>query len=140
MLDIIPALLLVAGTVFLVLLIILNKSLYKPLLEFIDNRNNSINRDLENAGKNASDVVAFYQEAESILTEARVEAAKIRETALSEAKEKASKRVDQKKSELDLQTAGFYTTLEVEKGEFKSDLMAKVPLFKESIASKLSHI
>lgn len=140
MLDIIPALLLVAGTVFLVLLIILNKSLYKPLLEFIDNRNNSINRDLENAGKNASDVVAFYQEAESILTEARVEAAKIRETALSEAKEKASKRVDQKKSELDLQTAAFYKTLEVEKGEFKSDLMAKVPLFKESIASKLSHI
>ena len=59
MLDIIPALLLVTGTVFLVLLILLNKTLYKPLLEFIDNRNNSINRDLENAGKNAGDSHSF---------------------------------------------------------------------------------
>ncbi|WP_193433046.1 hypothetical protein [Sulfurospirillum diekertiae] len=33
------------------MLILLNKTLYRPLLEFIDNRNNSINRDLENAGK-----------------------------------------------------------------------------------------
>ena len=92
MLDIIPALLLVTGTVFLVLLILLNKTLYKPLLEFIDNRNNSINRDLENAGKNASDVVAYYKEVETILSEGKMEAAKIREAALNEAKEKAAKK------------------------------------------------
>jgi len=58
MLDILPELLLVTGIVFLFLLFILNKTLYKPLLAFIDNRNNAINRDLENAGKNASDVAA----------------------------------------------------------------------------------
>ena len=98
MLDIIPALLLTTGTVFLVLLVILNKTLYKPLLEFIDNRNNSINRDLENAGKNASDVVAYYQEVEAILSEGKVEAAKIREAALTEAKEKAAKKIEQKKN------------------------------------------
>lgn len=97
MLDIIPALLLVTGTVFLVLLILLNKTLYKPLLEFIDNRNNSINRDLENAGKNASDVVAYYKEVETILSEGKMEAAKIREAALNEAKEKAAKKVEQKR-------------------------------------------
>lgn len=119
---------------------ILNKTLYKPLLEFIDNRNNSINRDLENAGKNASDVVAYYQEIESILSEAKIEAAKIREAALSEAKEKALKRIEQKKSDLDVENATFLKTLETEKEEFKAGLLAQKALFKETIAAKLSHI
>ena len=140
MLDIIPALLLVTGTVFLVLLILLNKTLYKPLLEFIDNRNNSINRDLENAGKNASDVVAYYKEVETILSEGRIEAAKIKEAALGEAKEKASKKVEQKKSELETQSATFLKALESEKDEFKNALMLQMPLFKESVAAKLSNI
>ena len=140
MLDIIPALLLVTGTVFLVLLILLNKTLYKPLLEFIDNRNNSINRDLENAGKNASDVVAYYKEVETILSEGKVEAAKIREAALTEAKEKAAKKVEQKKSNLEVQGVAFLKTLESEKDEFKNGLLAQMPLFKESISAKLSHI
>jgi len=137
MLDIIPALLLVTGTVFLVMLILLNKTLYKPLLEFIDNRNNSINRDLENAGKNASDVVAYYKEVETILSEGKVEAAKIREVALNE---KASKKVEQKKSDLEMQNVAFFKALESEKDEFKNGLLAQMPLFKESIAAKLSHI
>lgn len=140
MLDIIPALLLVAGTVFLVLLVILNKTLYKPLLEFIDNRNNSINRDLENAGKNASDVVAYYKEVETILSEGKIEAAKIREAALSEAKEKAAKKVESKKSDLEAQSVAFSKALEAEKEEFRNTLMAQMPLFKESVAAKLSHI
>jgi len=140
MLDIIPALLLVTGTVFLILLVILNKTLYKPLLEFIDNRNNSINRDLENAGKNASDVVTHYQEVEAILSEGKIEVGKIREAALSEAKEKAVKRVEQKKSDLEVQSTVFFKTLEAEKNEFKNGLLAQMPLFKESIAAKLSHI
>ncbi|WP_263831939.1 FoF1 ATP synthase subunit B' [Sulfurospirillum oryzae] len=140
MLDIIPALLLVTGTVFLVLLILLNKTLYKPLLEFIDNRNNSINRDLENAGKNASDVVAYYKEVETILSEGKMEAAKIREAALNEAKEKAAKKVEQKKSDIEAQGVAFLKALESEKNEFKNGLLAQMPLFKESVSAKLSHI
>ena len=140
MLDIIPALLLVTGTVFLVLLIVLNKTLYKPLLEFIDNRNNSIRRDLENAGKNASDVEAYYKEVETIISEGKMEAAKIREAAINEAKEKAAKRVDQKKNELETQNAVFLKALEAERVEFKNGLLAQMPLFKESVAAKLSQI
>lgn len=140
MLDIIPALLLVTGTVFLVLLIILNKILYKPLLEFIDNRNNSIRRDLENAGKNASDVAAYYKDVDSIISEGKIEAAKIRETALSEAKEKAFKKVEQKKSDIEAQNSSFLKTLEAEKEEFKNGLLQKLPLLRDSVVAKLSHI
>ncbi|NCU40061.1 ATPase, partial [Candidatus Falkowbacteria bacterium] len=118
----------------------LNKTLYKPLLEFIDNRNNSINRDLENAGKNASDVVAYYQEIETILSEGKLEAAKIREAAINEANDKGMKRIEQKKNDIEAQNVAFLNALESEKDEFKNGLMAKMPLFKESIHVKLSSI
>ena len=131
MLDIIPALLLVTGTVFLVLLIVLNKTLYKPLLEFIDNRNNSINRDLSNAGKNASDVVAYYRDAEAV---------KIREAAINEGKEKAHRKIEQKKSEIEAQNVSFLQELEAQKVEFKNSLLAQMPLFKESVIAKLAYM
>ena len=140
MLDIIPALLLVTGTVFLVLLIVLNKTLYKPLLEFIDNRNNSINRDLSNAGKNASDVVAYYRDAEAIISEAKIEAVKIREAAINEAKDKAHRKIEQKKSEIEAQNVIFLQELEAQKVEFKNSLLAQMPLFKESVIAKLAHM
>ncbi|MDD3323787.1 MAG: FoF1 ATP synthase subunit B' [Sulfurospirillaceae bacterium] len=140
MLDIVPALLLVTGTVFLVLLIVLNKTLYKPLLEFIDNRNNSIKSDLENAGKNASDVTAYYQKADSIILEAKAEAAKIRDAAISQARELVAKKIEQRKSELESQNAVFMKELEAERVEFKEGLLAQMPLYSESIKAKLNQI
>ncbi len=140
MLNIVPPLLLVTGTVFLVLLILLNKMFYKPLMEFMDNRNNSISRDLENAGKNASDVVAYYQEIEAILAEGRVEAAKIKETALNEAREKAAQKIEQKKSEIEAQAIAFANEIAAEREVFKSSLLGQVPLFQERVVAKLNKI
>jgi F-type H+-transporting ATPase subunit b len=140
MLDISPILLLVTGVVFFTLLILLNKILYKPLLEFIDNRNDSIKRDLENAGKNTSDVEAYYKEADQIILEAKAQAGKIREVALNEAKEIAAKKVEQKQSELDEEYTSFLKELEAEKTEFQASLSASIPLFRDSIKQKLGNI
>jgi len=140
MVDISPILLLVTVVVFFTLLIVLNKILYKPLLAFIDNRNESIKRDLENAGKNTSDVEAYYKEADQIIREAKAEAGKIREAALSEAKEIAAKKVEQKQSELDEEYTLFLKNLNAEKIEFTESLSAKIPLFRDSIKQKLGNI
>jgi len=140
MLDISPILLLVTGFVFFTLLILLNKILYKPLLEFIDNRNDSIKRDLENAGKNTSDVEAYYKEADQIILNAKEEAGKIREAALSEAKEIAAKKVEQKQSELEEEYTLFLKDLEADKTEFQASLSANIPLFRDSIKQKLGNI
>ena len=140
MLDISPILLLVTGFVFFTLLILLNKILYKPLLEFIDNRNDSIKRDLENAGKNTSDVEAYYKEADQIILNAKAEAGKIREAALSEAKEIAAKKVEQKQSELEEEYTLFLKDLEADKTEFQASLSANIPLFRDSIKQKLGNI
>lgn len=140
MLDIIPALLLVTGTAFFILLIVLNTILYKPLIAFLDNRNSSIGRDLESAGKNTSDVAAYYEEIEAILAKARVEASRIKDEAVSEAKEKALKVIERKKSEIEAQKETFLKQLDSDKVAFKNDILAQAPLFKESLASKLTHI
>ncbi len=140
MLDISLTLLLVTVVVFFTLLIFLNKILYKPLLTFIDNRNESIKRDLENAGKNTSDVEAYYKEADQIIHEAKAEAGKTREAALSEAKEIAAKKVEKKQSELEEEYTLFLKDLNVEKTEFTESLSAKIPLFRDSIKQKLGNI
>ena len=138
--DISPILLLVTVVVFFTLLIVLNKILYKPLLTFIDNRNESIERDLENAGRNTSDVEAYYKEADQIILEAKAEAGKIREAALSEAREIAAKKVEQKQSELEEEYTLFLKDLSAEKIEFTESLSAKIPLFRDSIKQKLGNI
>ena len=140
MLDISPILLLVTIIVFFSLLIILNKMLYRPLLEFIEKRNDSIKRDLENAGKNTSDVESYYKEADQIILAAKAEAGKIREVALREAKEVAIKRVEQKQSELAEEYALFVKSLKADKAEFKQSLSANIPLFRDSIKLKLGNI
>lgn len=140
MLDISPILLLVTGSVFFILLIVLNKMLYKPLLTFIDNRNESIKRDLENAGKNTSDVEAYYKEANQIILEAKAEAGKIREAALSEAREIAAKKVEQKQSELEEEYTLFLKDLSAEKTQFQDSLNTSIPIFRDTIKQKLSNI
>jgi len=140
MLDISPALLLVTGLVFFILLVVLNKILYKPLLGFMDNRNESIKRDLENAGKNTSDVEAYFKEATQIIHEAKAEAGKIREASLNEAKEIAAKQVEQKNSELEEEYVSFLKDLDAEKTEFKNGLSAQIPLFRDGVKQKLSQI
>lgn len=140
MLEMSPVILLVNIFVFFGLLMVLNKMLYKPLLEFIDKRNDSIERDLKNAGKNTSDVEAYYKEADQIILQAKAEAGKIREVALSEAKEIATKKVELKRSELESKYTLFLKDLEVDKKELQESLSANIPIFRDSVKLKLSSV
>jgi len=140
MLDIVPALLLVTAIVFLVLLVLLNKTLYKPLLGFMDNREKSIKRDLNNAGKNSDEVVAFKKEAEKIILEAKTKANEIKDSALMEAKDEALKKLEAKKSELEGKYSQFLKELEAQRIEFKTALQEQMPLFRDSVRAKLDQI
>jgi len=140
MLDISPALLLITVTVFLVLLVTLNKILYRPLLEFIQNRNDSIATDYENANKNSSDVSAFHDEADRIIKEAKAEAGIIRAEAIEAAKDNIAKKIDQRKAELEGEYLAFLENLETERAEFKTTLLSHMPQYKDGIKAKLNQI
>ena len=140
MLDIDIAMLLLTAAVFLFLLCMLNKILYKPLLGFMEQREGSINSDLQATQKNGNDITSLEEEATGILAEARAKASKMKEDALSAIKIESTEKVDQKIGELEKEYDGFLTTLEESKTELKNTLLSQMPLLKEGIKMKLSQI
>jgi len=140
MLDIDIAMLLLTAAVFLFLLCMLNKILYKPLLGFMERREGSINSDLQATQKNGNDITSLEEEATGILAEARAKASKMKEDALSAIKIESTEKVDQKIGELEKEYDGFLTTLEESKTELKNTLLSQMPLLKEGIKMKLSQI
>ena len=87
MLDISVPLMLFDLVLFLALLVVLNQMLYKPLLKFMDDRDDSIANDLNAAKSLSGNSEALHAEAEGILDEARSKASEIRQKAIEEAKD-----------------------------------------------------
>ncbi|MDR0761667.1 MAG: F0F1 ATP synthase subunit B' [Campylobacteraceae bacterium] len=140
MLDINLSLLLSTVVLFLVLLVVLNKILYKPLLGFIDNRNSLIQKDLENVAKNADDIGVYHDEANQIILDAKNKAATKRIELLASARTDANKKLEAKKSKLENEYNEFIKTLESEKVELKNALKSQMPLFREAVKAKLGKI
>ncbi len=139
-LDVIPQLLLVTGVIFLILLVVLNKILYRPLLNFMENRDKSIKRDLESTGKNSNDTLAYQKEAQKIILDAKMEAGKIKEGVIAIVKEEVSKKIEQSKVSIEEEYEKFLNELRTQKTELKSTLITNLPAFDEGIKSKLSQI
>jgi len=140
MLDISPILLLSSGLVFLLVLARLNSCLYKPLFKHIDDRENQIKTDLENAKANGADVDGMLDEAKEIIAQAKKEAFSIREKARLEANEVAEGKLNAAKVKTEEKYNDFVKNLEEEKLSLENSLVSQLPLFKEGLKAKLSSI
>ena len=140
MLDISPILLLSSGVVFLLVLARLNSCLYKPLFKHMDDRTESIAKDLENAKNNGANIEGMLAEAKEIIAKAKNEASLIREKATTEAREVADTKLASAKADLDEKYNNFTVSLEVEKNSLRDSLESSMPLFKDSLKLKISSI
>lgn len=140
MLDISPVLLLSSAIIFLLVVARLNSCLFTPLLKHMDDRTESIKKDLANAQSNTADVDGMLEEANNIIAEAKKEAAAIRDQAHNEAKEVADAKLASAKEELEAKSAGFVKELEDETKALKESLVAAMPQFNESLKAKISSI
>ena len=140
MLDINPILLLITFVVFVSLIAVLNSWLYNPLFAYMNKRDEDIKKDLEKVGSNDEEVRGLYAEAESIIMNAKLEAAALREKVIADAKELAEKRVEAKRAELAQEYLEFEQSLAQSKDELTVDLMSQVPVFKEAVKAKFSQI
>ncbi len=138
MLDIHVSLMLFVLVLFLALLVVLNRTLYKPLIKFMDDRDSSIAKDLKAARNLSGNSDALNAEAEEILDEARSRAAEIRQKAIEEAKVLAESKAENKRTELDKEYQSFMQKLESEKEALRNSLLSQMPLFKESLKAKFS--
>lgn len=140
MLDISPILLLSSGIIFLLVLARLNSCLFKPLLKHMDDRAESIKKDLENAKSNGADVDGMLAEANDVIAKAKKEAAAIRDKAYNEAKDIAEARLVSAKSDLETKYTVFAKELQNETAVLKDSLVASMPQFNESLKAKLRSI
>ena len=140
MLDISPVLLLSSAIIFLLVVARLNSCLFTPLLKHMDDRAESIKKDLSNAQSNSANVDGMLEEANSIIAEAKKQAAAIRDQAHNEAKEVADAKLASAKEELEAKSASFVKELEDETKALKESLVAAMPQFNESLKAKISSI
>ena len=140
MLDINPVLLIATVVVFLLLIAVLNSWLYRPLLAFMQKRDEDIKRDLSKVGSNDGEIKELLDKAGSILNDAKLEAAALREKVIADAKELADSRIEAKKAALANEYAEFEKSLLESKEELKKELLAQVPAYKEALKLKFNQI
>lgn len=140
MLDISPLLLISTAVVFLILIAVLNGMLYKPLFAFMEKRDRDIQNDLAQVGSNDAEVAALNATADSIISEARLQAAAEREKVIADAKKAAEAEVAAKRAELAKTYEAFETELARERDTLKAALSAETPAYVAAVNAKIDTI
>ncbi len=140
MLELIPSLMVIVLFIFLGLLFYLNKTLYQPLLNFMNQRDMTIAKDFEEVNKLTTDSESLENEANELLEKAKQEAFEIRQKAIEEANVEANKLIEAKKEELEIKQQEFMDKLEKEKEELKAGILSQMPLIKETLKAKFSNL
>ena len=140
MLDIHLPLMLFVLALFLFLIVILNNMLFQPLVKFMDDRDLSIAKDLEAAKGHSGNSDELNAKADENISNAKNEAAAIRQKAIDDEKTLAASKVETKQSELDKEYGGFVEKLAADKESLKNSLLSQMPLFKESLKAKFSKL
>ena len=140
MLELHPFLMGIVLLIFFFLIYQLNERLYTPLLRFMDDRDETIARDLEAAKSLSSGSEELLSQAQAKLEEARSEAARIRQAAIAAVKEENAKALTAKQRELEEEYQRFSEHLSEERESLKSAVLSQLPLIKESLKAKFSQI
>lgn len=140
MLDINPLLLLFEVGLFLVLLIILNATLFKPLLDHIDQRNASMGSETDAAAADLAESERLLQEADAVIAAAKKEAGAIRDAMIKEAKAAAAAKVEAAKTMLAQRTAEFEAALEESAEALRATLRAQEGQMGALITAKLQKV
>ncbi len=140
MLDISVGLMIFVAVVFFILLFLLNGWLYRPLLSFMQEREESIRRDLENAEANETGSQELLEKAEKILSDAKHQASAMKQEALEEVKSQIAQQIEAKKAELAKKEEEFLAKLAEEEKSIKSALISQIPLFKEALKAKFNKL
>jgi F-type H+-transporting ATPase subunit b len=104
----------------------------------MDDRDNSIAKDLEAAEGFTGNTDELNAKADRIISNAKNEAASIKQKAIDVEKTLAGSKVETKQNELEVEYNKFVEKLNSEKADLKNALLSQMPLFKESLKAKFS--
>jgi F-type H+-transporting ATPase subunit b len=140
MLDISPLIMVVTFVIFMFMLYFLNQKLYGPLLKFMDDRDASLSRSMEDAKNMSGDSGDLESKAQQTIDEAKTKAAQVRQSALDELQEEQAKTLAGKQEELLKKYESFKASLEGEKKALASKLLSELPLIKEGLKAKFGQL
>jgi len=125
---------------FIGLIVYLNKALYQPIVNFMDQRDLTIAKDNQESQELSGNADELISAANANLDSAKQEANSLRQAAIDEAKVESEKLVSSKEVELEKAYEEFSKKLEVEKEELKNGVLSQVPLIKEALKAKFSQL
>ncbi|MCI6344119.1 MAG: F0F1 ATP synthase subunit B' [Campylobacter sp.] len=140
MLEIDPKLLGITVVVFLVMIYLLNVILYKPILSFVDSRNESIANEEKELSKYGKDTKKYEEECAAILASARDEVSKLKAAAIQSANELSKSKIDAERTRLEADYKEFEAGLKTEQEALKVALSDNLPIIKTEIKSVLSKL
>ncbi|MCX2683338.1 FoF1 ATP synthase subunit B' [Campylobacter sp. MIT 21-1685] len=126
--------------IFLAMIAILNSMLYKPLLQFMDERDDSIRNDENKVKENSQEMFDVNEELEKIHTDTRDEIHRIKQNAVNAAKEESEKILRNKKDELDRAMGSFYTELVAQKQELQEYLADHLSELRQLLENNMKRI
>ncbi|PAF52735.1 FoF1 ATP synthase subunit B' [Helicobacter sp. 13S00477-4] len=135
-----PYLMLLVFVVFIITLYLLNIWLYKPLLSFMDNRDLSIEQDMQSIQENNQETLKIDKEIRQTIENARLEALQIVEKATTDAKLAYETKMTKKKMECAAKIDEFLKGLQTQKNDLKKQLLAEIPEFEITLRKKISQI
>ena len=138
--DLHLSIMLATMAIFLAMIVILNSMLYKPLLKFMDERNNSIKNDENKAKENSQEILGVNEEVEAIHQSTRDEIYKVKQSAIALAKEEAGQIIKSKQEELERKMNAFFDELSLQKKELQENLNSHLPDIRQVLQNKLKQI
>lgn len=125
------------GLVFIILLVLLGKFAWKPMLTSVNEREKSIKDSIELAEKTKAEMVALKSQNEDLLKEARIE----RDKMIKDATETAKKLIEESREEGKAQQAKIVAEaqkiINIEKAAAISELKTQVASLSLEIAEKI---
>lgn len=135
-----PYLMLFVFIVFITLIYLLNQWLYKPMLNFVADREKSIEQDIHNTQSIREEISKTNEEIAQVLANARKEAMQILEEANQEAKITHKNKINAKKVENEAKLADYKAKLLEEEEVLYQNICAQFPTFEQAISAKLKDI
>jgi len=140
MLDISFSLVAFMIVLFLALIYVLNTMMYKPLLDFMQKRDESIANDIASIEGNDSEISELEAKANETISKAKQEASEIKASMISKVKDELSSKFEEKKSALEKELDNFLVALGEKKEILKSELEANLAQYKEAVEAKIKSV
>lgn len=135
-----PWLMLLVFVVFIITMFLLNTWLFKPLIGFMDERENSLRKDMESAISDDNEVKEIQEKIRSVFADAKAQASRIVEDAIDSAKADYDARMEKKTNEIQAKLESFRADLESQKYQVRQELLADMAGFESALKGKVQQI